>query len=496
MPEQVLTRSQFLRRSAAVAAAAALPELAFRAPGAFAAGTGDTAVVLWNAAALQGVRASKLGPPMVARALAIVHEAMFEAWAAYDGVAVGPHLGRALRRPPRERTDANKREAASVAAYRAAVDLFPLSKATVFDPLLAQLGYDPSETTRAGDRAAGIGNRAADAVLDFRHRDGSNQLGDVPYADTTGYRPVNEPMDVRLPFDRSRVHDPTRWQPLVVPDAAGVGHVQQFVGAHWGYVKPFALTSGAQLRSTTPPPHWGSGEFDRQARALLELSAGLDDRQKAIAEYWADGPSSELPPGHWSLHAQFVSRRDVNDLDRDVKLFYALTTAVADAAICCWDMKRFHDTVRPVTALRYGFGGQTVSAWAGPFLGTRPIPGETWVPYQPTTFPTPPFAEYPSGHSTFSAAAAEILRRFTGSDRFGASATIAAGSSRTEPGAVPAGEVTLRWRTFSEAADEAGMSRRYGGIHFESGDLDARAAGRRVGAIAWHHAQRLFAGGR
>ena len=95
---------------------------------------------------------------------------------------------------------------------------------------------------------------------------------------------------------------------------------------------------------------------------------------------------------------------------------------------------------------------------------------------------TPPFAEYPSGHSAFSAAAAEVLRRSTGSDDFGAMTTIEAGSSRIEPGRVFAEDLTLHWDTFSAAADEAGLSRRYGGIRFRQGDLVGRAIGRAVGA--------------
>jgi hypothetical protein len=114
------------------------------------------------------------------------------------------------------------------------------------------------------------------------------------------------------------------------------------------------------------------------------------------------------------------------------------------------------------------------------------------VPYQPTTFPTPPFPEFSSGHSCFSAAGAEILKRFTGSDDFGGSVTLSAGSSRVEPGAVPASALTLRWSTFSEAAAQAGISRRYGGIHFEQGDLDARAQGRSAAAMTWNKALDLF----
>jgi hypothetical protein len=129
-----------------------------------------------------------------------------------------------------------------------------------------------------------------------------------------------------------------------------------------------------------------------------------------------------------------------------------------------------------------------------PYQGTRRYDGGAWFPYQPPTFPTPPFPEYSSGHSNFSAAGAEILRRFTGRDVFGASVSFPAGSSRVEPGAVPARELTLFWPTFTDAADQAGISRRYGGIHFEQGDLDARATGRAAAAAAWAKARTYFNG--
>src|SRR5205809_3717703 len=137
----------------------------------------DSVVVRWNEAALQGVRDSKLGPPMVSRALAILHTCAYDAWAAYDRDAVGTRLGGVLRRPPAERTRSNKEQAISFAAYRAAVDLFPASRATVFDPLMASLGYDPGEYTTDAALPAGVGNLVAHAVLEFRHQDGANQLG-------------------------------------------------------------------------------------------------------------------------------------------------------------------------------------------------------------------------------------------------------------------------------------------------------------------------------
>lgn len=468
----------------------------------------DSIVLLWNQAALQGVRDARLGPPMVARALAIVHSCIYDAWAAYDRRAVGTRYGGALRRPAHERTLANLKAAISFAAYRAAADLFPTDRLSVFDPLMRQLGYDPANTTDDTTTAAGVGNVAARAILELRHHDGANQLGDesggspgLAYADYTGYKPVNDPMDLRpgSKFDPSTVHDANRWQPLRYVDSSGMLVTQSFVGAQWQHVRPFALTSVAQLRSPTGPARYGSSTYEAQARSLLGLSAGLTDEQKMIAEYWADGPHSELPPGHWDLFAQFVSRRDhhgaqKHGIDADVKLFFALTNAIFDAGICCWDNKRFFDSVRPITAIRYLFRGQRVRAWGGPYQGTRSMDGADWLPYQAPTFPTPAFPEYSSGHSTFSAAGAELLRLFTGSDRFGGWVTFPAGSSKFEPGAVPAADMTIRWATFGDAANQAGLSRRYGGIHFEQGDLDGRAAGRNVARLTWAKAQSYIDG--
>ena len=96
--------------------------------------------------------------------------------------------------------------------------------------------------------------------------------------------------------------------------------------------------------------------------------------------------------------------------------------------------------------------------------------------------------------STYSTAAATILKLFSGSDRFGYTVTITAGSSRIEPGTTPERPVTLHWDTFTDAANDAGMSRRYGGIHFRAADLAGRLLGRMVAAQAWSMAESLFEG--
>jgi hypothetical protein len=496
-----------LKMAAFLASSPTTASVATVTPGSMVAGgQPDNIVLQWNAAALQAVRDSSLGAPMVSRALAIVHTCMYDAWAAYDRVAVGTRYGSELRRPPGQRTLRNKLEAMSFAAYRAAVDVFPGSRASVFDPLMERLAYDPQDTTTDLGSPAGVGNVACHAVLDFRHRDGSNQLGDepggtpgAPYSDYTGYRPVNDPMDLTRSFDPATVHDPSRWQPLRYVNAQGATVTPSYIAPFWGRVVPFALPSGEALRSSTGPAIFGTRQYRKQSRVVLDLSAHLTDEQKVIVEYWADGPRSELPPGHWNLFAQYVSHRDHHGtgkqgVDKDVKLFFALTSAIFDASIVAWDDKRAFDSVRPITAIRHLFHGKEVRAWGGPYQGTRLLDGGSWLPYQQSTFPTPPFPEYASGHSNFSAAGAEILRLATGSDWFGASVTVRPGSSKVEPGAVPARDVTLTWATFTDAANQAGSSRRLGGIHFEQGDLDARATGRQCGNAAWALAQHYFNG--
>jgi len=449
--------------------------------------TEESVVVKWDNAALEAVRRTHPGPPMVARDLAIVHTAMYDAWAAYDANAVGTRLGGSLRRPESDRTDANKTRAVSFAAYRALSDLFP-SVPDIFDGLMQQLGFDPADLSTDVTTPAGIGNVAAAAVIAFRHHDGSNQLGDLAsgsYSDYTGYQPVNSP---------SQITDPNRWQPLLVTDAQGVTTTQKFIAPQWGLVTPFALTSGAQFRPSVVPNLYPSAGYTDQAQEIMNFSANLTDEQKTIVEYWADGPGTELPPGHWARFAQAVSHREGYGVDDDTKMFFALTNAMFDASIAVWDCKRAFDYVRPITAIRFLMAGVEIRAWGGAFKGTQTILGERWQAYQTGAQPTPAFPEFSSGHSAFSAAGAELLRSYTGSDSFNVSATIKAGTSLVEPGSVPASDITLAWSTFSQAADQAGMSRRYGGIHFREGDLQSRAMGRLVGAQAWAKAQTYFRG--
>lgn len=453
------------------------------------AGFQRNVILRWNQALLQAIRDNIADPPMTARALGIAYTCAYDAWAAYDDRALGTRFRGSLRRPVAERTLANKAAAISYAVHMAASDLYP-KNVPQFDGLLRQLGHDPAST------AAKVGKKACAAVLDLRRHDGANQLGDLApgrYADYTGYQSVNEPMAVESGFDPATVKDPNRWQPLVYTDRdATRPTLHKHMGPHFGWVLPFAFEVDAA--GVEPPVRYGTQAYADQAAEIVRVEAELTDRQKVIAEYWADGPHSEMPPGHWSLLSEYVSFRDRHTLDDDVRMYFAIGNAVMDSGIACWRIKRLTDAVRPITAIRYLYRGRTIPGWRGPGLGVGPIKGETWRPYQASWFTTPPFSEYVSGHSSFSAAVAEVLKRFTGSDAFGASTTIPAGWSFAEPGITPREPVTLSWPTFSAAADEAGISRRYGGIHFPDADMQGRRLGRKVGAAVWDKALSLWKG--
>ncbi len=407
------------------------------------------------------------------------------------------------RAPPSslERTTANKEKAISYAAYRALVDLLPADTESVYKPLMKQLGYDPNDNSTDIETPAGIGNVACSAVLEFRHRDKSNQLGDLSpgaYSDWTHFRPVNMPAPFPPKLPSIHPIDLNHWQPLIFINASGDYVTQMFTEAHWCYVKPFAIDSGDEFRNVgkgSPPATYGSDEYSRQAEELVHLSAGLTDDQKMLAEYWSEWPGSESPVSRWNEIAQWVSARDHHSLDDDVKMFFALNNALLDASIAAWDSKREFNSVRPLTAITLIFNGKSIRAWGGPGKGTVEMDGSKWIPYQPATSPTPPSPDYVSESSTFGVAAASILRAWTGSDQCGYSVDIPRGSSNIERGTTPAADISLQWNTFTEAANAAGMASRYAGTNFPRSDIAGRELGRLVAEKVWAKTRSYFDGG-
>ncbi len=446
-------------------------------------------------------------PTILSRQMAIPIVAMYEAWACYDERALGTLFGGALRRPPDERTAEARATAIGHAVYRAALDQFP-AQADALREAMRALGQDPDLDTRDARTSAGLGAFLARTLVASRHADGANQLGDepgsdgTPYADYTMYRPVNTP---------ERVLDPDRWQPIPFDDGQGGTIVPGFLTPHWYRVRPFGLPSAGAFRPG-PPPLVGSPELAREVDECIAFNAALDPEQKAIVEFMRDGPRSTGQSGHWLRFAQDVSARDRNDLDRDVPLFLAVATTAMDAFIASWEAKRFYDSSRPWTLVRWLHAGETLAGWGGPGRGTIEIPAERWHPYSPATFVTPPFPGYPSGHSTVSGACAEILRLWTGSDVFDVEEARRAGALTEDgfpcatmqrvlgrlpalpPGAELTCDVRLPLPTFTATAEMAGLSRVLGGYHIASDNTAGLALGRDVARCLYPKLRALVEG--
>ncbi|HZG53883.1 MAG TPA: vanadium-dependent haloperoxidase [Pyrinomonadaceae bacterium] len=445
-------------------------------------------------------------PTVGSRMLGIIVTAMYDAWAAYDEKAVGTQLGGTLRRPVAERTEANKKKAIAYANYRALLYLFPEDEQWLSEQM-RKYGFDPNDKSTDVSTPQGIGNTAAAAVIEYRRRDGSNQGGDEigsngkPYSDYTFYKPINPP---------DKIIDPDCWQPIAFDDGKGNGGkvTPGFLTPHWYRVKTFALARSDQFRPG-PPPKVGSEQLKKEVEEVVAMNGSLTLEQKATVEFMRDGPRSTGQSGHWLRFAQAVSRRDKNDVDRDVKLFFAVGNVAMDAFIAAWETKRYYDSSRPWTLVRHYYSGKEVRGWGGPGKGFATLKSADWHPYSPYVFITPPFPGYVSGHSAVSAASAKVLELFTGSDYFGATEVRHAGEL-TEPGiscelkqssdgkpyagVALNGDVTLKLPTFTATAEMAGISRVLGGYHIQADNVAGLDLGRKVAHYVWPITQSYFNG--
>lgn len=567
---------------------------------------------LWNEQNLAAIRVDFPNPPVHARNLFHLSLAMWDAWAAYDATALGcVSFGKATA----DDVQAAREEAISYAAYRVLTARYASSRAAEttlpkLDAQMTDLGYDPDVTSAEGDSPAAVGNRVAAEVLAYCYDDGARE--DLLYTDST-YAAVNDPLILDL--DEIVMADPNRWQPLAfevafTQNGLVASQVQTFVGSHWGDTRPFALRlkEGETIYHDPGMPPQLGGERDADFKAgnvevimrsslldpdkeeMIDISPGAygnntlgqndgtgrqlnpitgeaytsnvvkhGDFGRVLAEFWADGPDSETPPGHWNVlaneiteHPEFERRiggegPELDPLEWDVKMYFALNAATHDAAVAAWWCKRVYDFVRPISSIRYmGTKGQSsdpsgpsydpqglplvpglievvteassspgerhehlnngeiaILAWPGEpangttsYSGTEWIPARSWLPYQRNTFVTPAFAGYVSGHSAFSRASAEVLTLMTGSPYFpGGMGTFTASQNaflHFEQG--PSEDVVLQWATYYDAADQAGISRLYGGIHVPADDGPGRIIGSACGKDAWALAEKYFTG--
>jgi hypothetical protein len=576
---------------------------------------GHSVARVWDEQVLALIRQVVPAPTVHARNLFHTSAAMWDAWAAYDPEADGYFVTEKLQA---DDVAAAREAAISFAAYRILqwryATVADLDVATEqLDATMASLCYRTDFTSTDGDSPGALGNRIAAAAIEYGRDDGS--LEDERYVDSA-YQPVNDPLPVA---DSGTVmRDPNRWQPLALAEQIAQnglpipGQVQTFIGSQWGHVKSFALPASSSEGvpiDPGPPPLLGDAAtdsaFKQAAIEVIRFSSELDsfdgvmidigpgslggnslgtndghghdrnpgtgepyppdevrraDFARVLAEYWADGPKSETPPGHWNAIANAVSDTadlelrivgdgaDVDRLEWDVKMYFALNGALHDAAIAAWGLKGFYDSARPISMIRYMGGKGQSSDPAGPAYDPAGLPLETglvevitdassvpgerharladhvgevavrswlgfpkdpttqtsgvgwilavdWVPYQRSTFVTPAFAGYVSGHSTFSRAAAEVLTAFTGSEFFPGGLSewrVAAGELLHEEG--PSADTTLQWATYYDAADQAGLSRLFMGIHIAADDLEGRRIGSICGMDAWALSQTYFDG--
>ncbi len=555
---------------------------------------------IWDEQILSAIRIDRPNPPVHARNLFHLSVAIYDAWAAYDPVAVG-YLFR--QKPSTPDAVSARREAISFAAYRILRERYALSlnagvTVAALDAQMTALGYNMNNFSTDLATPAGVGNSVYQAVANFFLNDGARQTeGYTDYpAGQGGYVPLNPNLVTGL--SGTNTVDVNHWQPLAIANALDqngnpTGPIQTYVGAQWLGVRPFALSrpnsalpwidpgpqpqlggaGDAQFRSEVANVILRSSQLTPDDNVTVNISPGASgnnplgtnagtgnpvnpatglpypannvlrgDYARVLAEFWADGPNSETPPGHWNTianavadHPSFVRRLGgtgpiLDRLEWDVKMYFALNAAVHEAACAAWSLKRFYDGGRPISFIRYmgqlgqssnpaeasyhpnglplipgsielvtalttqhgerhdglPIGAIAIYAWGGQpadpvnqHTGARWILAKNWLPYQKATFVTPAFPGYISGHSTFSRSAAEVLTALTGSPFFpGGLGTYTAnpGSLSFENG--PSQPVQLQWGTYYDAADQAGISRLFGGIHVSVDDL----TGRRVGS--------------
>jgi PAP2 superfamily/Dockerin type I domain len=405
-------------------------------------------VAEWNATLLRLAREStstapnapdvliKPPPPMVARNLAIVHLAMFDAINAFEQKY---HSYAWRTKAP---AGASPEAAISAAAHQAAISIFndAFAKADLDATMNESLANIPNNAAKESGLA--FGRQVADAVLQLRSDDGAGK--------TVSYQPGSEPGA----WNRT---PPTMTGPTL---------------PQWPQVTPFVMLSGSQFRPA-PPPALNSFEYAQAVDEVMRLGASNSSERTAdqtnIAKFWADGAGTATPPGHWNQIAVDQSLAHGQSLLESARTLALVNLALADAGIASWNAKYHYDLWRPIDAIRKAdIDGNSATAQ-----------NVGWTPL----LQTPAFQSYTSGHSTFSHAAAAVLTSLFGDN--------VAFTDHADPGHTglwpPSDDTSsIPRRTFAgfrQAAEEAGRSRIYGGIHFSFDNTAGSTAGNQIGEL-------------
>ena len=405
------------------------------------------AVTSWNTALLEIVRHTtapssdipglliKPPPPMVAKYLAMVSGAMFDAINAVDQT-YEPYLSGITAQP-----NASAIVAGSVAAHDVAAEVYDNQEALdLWDKTLAEImATVPDDNAKT--LGIQLGQQVAAAMIASRANDGSSA--------TETYTPGTQP---------------GQWRPTAPGFTAATL-------PQWPGVTPFVMTSGDQFRPTAPPT-LDSAEYAAAVNEVKSLgdinSTTRTQDQTNIALFWADGGGTSTPPGHWNQIAIDVGLEHNQNLVENARMMALLNYALADAGIASWDAKYAYNLWRPIDAVRQADSdGNTATTQNG-----------NWTPL----INTPSFPSYTSGHSTFSGAAAAVLTELFGVVPFTTMADV--GSTGAWPPADDVSGLQVRsFTSFQQAAQEAGLSRIYGGIHYSFDNTTGQAAGNSVGQL-------------
>lgn len=383
-----------------------------------ASAAGADVVTDWNAIAVDAVASHRTNPPVATRNFALVHGAVYDA---VNGI-VGDHLPYLMS--DAGPAGASLEAAAAAAAHHVLVAVYPDAKGSFDAELAASLAAVPEGPPKEDGIAWGV--HCAEALLEARADDGAAALVDH-------YAPAGAGW----------------WVPT--PPGFAAGLVPQ-----WARVKPWTMTHSSQFRVPAPPPlssHEYAVAFEEVRRLGAADSPDRTADQSQIALFWNDGPGTGTPPGHWQWIARILAEQQGTGLVENARLFALLSFAQADAAIVSWDNKYYYNHWRPYTGIaRAGSDGNPATPRH-----------DGWSSY----IPTPPFPTYTSGHSTFSGSSSRILASFFGTDAI----PFQVGSDGI-PG------VERQYATISEAAEEAGQSRIYGGIHWQYDNTYGLSSGR------------------
>jgi hypothetical protein len=372
-------------------------------------------------------------PPIVTRNLAMVHLAMFDAANAVEG-RYQPYLSDLPKDP-----NASAIVALATAAHALAITLYPdRDEIPVFDATLAaSLALVPNGESK--QRGIALGKTVAQKMLAARTGDGASS--------PAGYTPT------------AAVGKWNRTEPDLTPPEL----------PQWRNLKPFAVDDVVSFR-VPPPPSLDSSEYDAAVDEVMRLGK-LDSTERTpdqteSAKFWADGPGTATPPGHWNRIGADVLMKSQLDLLDNARTLALLNLSMADAAIAAWDVKYHYELWRPLHAIRRAdLDGNSLT-----------VQDETWAPL----LRTPAHPSYVSGHSTFSAAAAIVLTSIFGND-ISFSSTTDPQSGLTQRPLAPELITTRYFSNFWDAADEAGRSRIYGGIHFSFDNTAGKSLGKSVG---------------